>query len=132
MPFQFSERSLTNLKGVHADLVAVTHLALELSSVDFGVIEGIRTAARQAELYEAKKSQTLNSRHLYGLAIDFMAYVDGAGTWEEKYYVDVAYAFQTAAYKLLTPIVWGGRWKMQDLDHIELDRAHYPDAPLIA
>ena len=48
--FAFSERSLNNLKGVHPKLVAVVHRALELSAIDFTVLEGVRSQARQDEI----------------------------------------------------------------------------------
>ncbi|VWD18787.1 hypothetical protein BCO18442_03762 [Burkholderia contaminans] len=101
----------------------VVRRALELSEVDFGVTEGMRTQERQRELVAAKKSQTMNSRHLTGHAVDVMAYVNGAGTWEWKYYEDIARAFKQAAAELGIPIVWGGDWKtLKDGVHFELAR----------
>jgi len=121
--FKFSQRSEANLVGVKEPLVKVARRALELSSVDFGVIEGLRTQARQRELVAAKKSQTMNSRHLTGDAVDVMAYVSGAGTWEWKYYEDIARAFKHAATELGIPIVWGGDWNtLKDGVHFELAR----------
>lgn len=38
--FVFSTRSEKNMQGVHPDLVKVTRRALELTDVDFMVIEG--------------------------------------------------------------------------------------------
>ncbi|OVZ72822.1 peptidase M15, partial [Yersinia intermedia] len=40
---KFSQRSENNLKGVNPALVKVVRRALELSPVDFGVTEGLRT-----------------------------------------------------------------------------------------
>jgi peptidoglycan L-alanyl-D-glutamate endopeptidase CwlK len=112
-----------NLIGVKPSLVSLARRALELSTVDFGVTEGLRTKARQRELVAAKKSQTMNSRHLSGHAVDVMAYVNGAGTWEWKYYEDIARAFKQAAAELGIPIVWGGDWKtLKDGVHFELAR----------
>lgn len=51
--FRFSQRSENNLKGVNPALVQVVRRALELSAVDFGVIEGLRTVERQRELFNA-------------------------------------------------------------------------------
>ena len=45
--FVFSKRSLRNLEGVHPDLVRVVRRALELTEVDFVVVEGIRTEEKQ-------------------------------------------------------------------------------------
>lgn len=44
--FKFSKRSEDNLKGVKPQLVAVVCRALELSLMDFGVTEGLRTQER--------------------------------------------------------------------------------------
>lgn len=128
MTFSFSKASLAHLVGVHPDLVKVMTAALAISPVDFGIIEGVRSLARQAELFTAKKSQTMNSRHLEGFAVDFMAYVDGVGTWEDKYYAEIAAAVKKAAFDLGVPIAWGGDWvTFKDMDHIELDHVAYPD-----
>ncbi|SUU98745.1 phage holin family protein [Avibacterium paragallinarum] len=50
--FKFSQRSEKHLQGVHDDLVKVVRKALEYSTVDFAVIEGVRTKARQAQLFK--------------------------------------------------------------------------------
>lgn len=126
--FIFSERSLNNLAGVHPDLQAVTRRALELTEVDFTVIDGRRTKAEQREMVRKGASRTMNSRHLTGHAIDFMALdANGKGTWDWPYYVQVAEAFKQAADELGIPIVWGGDWpSLRDGPHIELERHAYP------
>lgn len=128
MTFAFSQRSLDNLKNVHPDLVKVMHAALAITPVDFGVIEGVRSLERQAELFTAKKSQTMNSRHLEGFAVDFDAWVDGAVTWEDKFYIQIAKALKKAAFDLGVPISCGADWPhFKDFDHVELDHVAYPD-----
>ncbi|STK94778.1 putative phage PS3 [Escherichia coli] len=62
--FKFSSRSEKNLQGVNPDLVKVTRRALEISEVDFGITEGLRSRYRQKQLVATGKSQTMNSRHL--------------------------------------------------------------------
>jgi peptidoglycan L-alanyl-D-glutamate endopeptidase CwlK len=127
--FSFSERSRRNLEGLHPDLLRVAHRALALTEVDFIVTEGRRTVERQRELVRTGASKTLNSRHLTGHALDFMA-VDpntGKGSWAWGLYPRVASAFKTAAAELGVPITWGGDWpKFRDGPHIELDRQRYP------
>jgi peptidoglycan L-alanyl-D-glutamate endopeptidase CwlK len=134
--FQFGERSLLNLRGVHPDLVRLCHAALERSEVDFGVIEGLRTLARQKQLFDQVPpvTWTMKSRHLTGHAIDFLCYVDGVGTWAPELYPRVAQAFKDASMVLEIPIVWGGDWTapQTDSDHIELDRNFYPDTTPVA
>lgn len=125
--FRFSIRSEGNLKGVNADLVKVVRRALELSTVDFGVIEGIRTVERQKELVATGKSQTMNSRHITGHAIDVFAYPTASGSWEWKYYEQIAGAFKQAAKEVGVPIEWGGDWKtLKDGPHFQLPFKDYP------
>lgn len=124
MTYKFSERSVKNLAGVHPHLIAVAALALADSEVDFVITEGLRTRARQAELFASGASQTMNSRHLTGHAIDVAAYVQGI-RWDWPLYEKIANAFEGASKKLDIPITWGGSWKMRDGPHFELDRRHY-------
>ncbi len=47
MAFKLSNRSLGKLEGVSEDLVETVKKAIELTSVDFGVIYGVRSEAEQ-------------------------------------------------------------------------------------
>lgn len=124
--FTFSSRSLAKLKGVHPDLVAVAVRAIELSEVDFGITEGVRSKERQKELVAAGKSWTMKSRHLSGKAIDVVAYVGSEISWDLPLYDRIAKAFDKASAELDVPIVWGGKWKARDAVHFELDSRSYP------
>lgn len=127
MAFRLSQRSLTRLIGVHPDLVRVVHRALTLTPIDFMITEGLRTKARQAELFAAGASKTMNSRHLTGHAIDFAAIVGGEVRWDWPLYSKIAQAFKEAARLEGVAIVWGGDWKsLRDGPHVELDRKVYP------
>ena len=53
MSWKLSDRSKRNLRGVHPDLVRVVMRALEISPLDFVVIEGLRSRERQAELVKS-------------------------------------------------------------------------------
>lgn len=106
--FKLSQRSENNLKGVNPQLVDVVRRALELSSVDFGITEGLRTQERQKQLYAEGKSQTMNSRHLTGEAVDVVAYVGGTVSWDFQLYRRIAEAFKQAAQELNTSVEWGG------------------------
>nr|MDN1587792.1 M15 family metallopeptidase [Escherichia coli] len=125
--FKFSQRSENNLKGVNSDLVKIVRRALQLSPVDFGITEGLRTVERQRQLVAAGKSQTMNSRHISGHAVDVFAYPTSAGSWEWKYYEQIATAFKQAAKELNVPVEWGGDWKtLKDGPHFQLPHAKYP------
>ena len=124
MSYKLGTRSLQSLSGVHPDMVAVVKKAIEITEVDFTVIEGIRNISRQRELLKAGKSTTLNSRHITGHAVDMVPWpVD----WEDlERFEAMSEAMKTAAEDLDIPIVWGGDWKsFYDAPHFELDRKKY-------
>lgn len=108
--FKLSQRSLSRLDGVHPDLVEVVKRAIEITEVDFGVTEGVRTQARQRALVASGASQTMNSRHLTGHAVDVVAYEGSTISWQWPLYFQIAEAFRLAAIEKKTPIVWGGAW----------------------
>jgi peptidoglycan L-alanyl-D-glutamate endopeptidase CwlK len=125
--YVFSERSLKNMAGVHPDLVAVIARGLSLSGVDFMVTEGLRTKKRQRQLVAQGASQTMNSRHITGHAVDVMAILNGKGRWDWPLYEKIAGAVKKAALELEIPITWGGDWQsLRDGPHFELDRRVYP------
>ena len=125
--FKLGQRSLRNLDGVHPELVRVVKRALELSTVDFMVIEGLRTKQRQQVLYAAGATRTLNSRHLTGHAVDLAAWVGGSIRWDWPLYNRIASAMKTAAFELGVPITWGGDWRsFKDGPHFELTHKDYP------
>jgi len=127
MAFKFSQRSMNNLEGVHEDLVRVVKRALEITEVDFMVLEGLRSVTRQAELVKSGASTTMNSRHLSGKAVDLVALVGGKVTWQPKIYDKIEKAMKQAAKELSVPIVYGGDWEtFKDLVHFELSRKFYP------
>lgn len=115
------DRSLARLKGVNLSLQHVTMLAHELSELDFIVTEGRRSLDRQKSLVAFGASQTLNSKHLKGLAVDVAARIDGEIRWDWPLYHKLNKAFQRAAATLGIAIVWGGDWKkFPDGPHFEL------------
>lgn len=127
--FRFGERSLKNLSEVHADLKRVAARALELSTVDFAVTDGLRTKEEQAANLQKGVSQTKNSRHLTGHAIDIVAIVGGRASWDYSLYQSIAAAFKAAAAGLGVDIEWGGDWKtLKDGCHFQLSRKSYPSA----
>ena len=125
--FKLGRRSVERLQGVHPDLVKVVERAIEMSPVDFTVLEGLRSPERQQTLVASGASQTLNSRHITGHAVDLGAWVDNQVDWSWPLYHQIANAMKAAANELGIPIVWGGDWKtFKDGPHFELDRRYYP------
>jgi peptidoglycan L-alanyl-D-glutamate endopeptidase CwlK len=113
--FKLSQRSLDNLENVNPYLVGVVKRAIEITKVDFGVIEGLRTPERQRELVQAGASKTMMSKHLEGKAVDLMAYIGSRASWELNLYDDIADAMKRAAQELQVPIRWGGAWNVPDI-----------------
>ncbi|MAE55384.1 MAG: hypothetical protein CMK23_05275 [Porticoccaceae bacterium] len=125
--YSLSQRSLKKLDGVHPDLVDVVKRAIEITEVDFGVSEGMRTLETQKEYLEKGVTTTLKSRHLTGHAVDLFAYVGRQARWEMPLYEKIASAMKQAAYELKTPIEWGGDWTtFKDGPHFQLSWGSYP------
>ena len=94
---------------------------------DFIVTEGLRTVERQRQLVAKGASQTMNSRHITGHAVDLAATVDGEVRWDWPLYHRLATAMKEAARQLGIRMVWGGDWRsFKDGPHFELDRHVYP------
>lgn len=116
MTFALSQRSINNLVGVDKRLVQVVHLAIELTKVDFAVIEGVRTPQRQRELFDKGASQVREGgTHVQGRAVDLMAYIDDRASWELNLYDDIADAMKAAAIEFDVPLRWGAAWTVSDI-----------------
>lgn len=125
--FQLSTKSLERLKGVHPDLVRVVKRAIEVTPVDFVVLEGLRTKARQQQLVAQGASRTMHSRHLTGHAVDLAPYVDGKVSWHWPHFYPLAEAVKQAAAEEGVAVEWGGDWEsFKDGPHWQLPRSTYP------
>ena len=133
MTFKLGKKSRERLIGVHPDLTRVVERAIELTDVDFTVLEGVRSKARQEKLVASGASQTMNSRHLTGHAVDLGALVAGQVRWDWGLYLRIAGAVRIASLELGIPIRWGGTWGLlSDLKgDITADVLHkrFPDGP---
>ena len=143
MSIILGQRSLSRLEGVHPDLVRVVKKAAAMSDLDFTVLEGLRTQARQTQLFAQKATKTLNSRHLTGHAVDIAPMLNGKVSWDWPLYHRLAEVMREASLAEKVPIRWGGTWKLlsaingpitakilsrsfPDGPHFELPRASYP------
>lgn len=131
--FVLSKLSLSRLKNVEPNLVAVVKRAIEITSQDFLVVEGVRskeqcyvnygkgrtitqcTAKGVPAKYAAPKlpkvtwlNNPLSSKHVTGRAVDLVPYpVD----WNDLDKFDqVAKAMFAAAKELGISIRWGADW----------------------
>ena len=135
---------VAKLDGVHPALSAILIEAAKRSDVPFTVIEGVRSAARQAQLVKAGASKTQNSRHLTGHAADLWpldangknlpsdaafkrgsaeARAADAALWAGLR--KIAATVKTVAREQGVLVEWGGDWGW-DAPHFQLNRKAYP------
>lgn len=128
MAYHFSKRSKKRLEGVHPALKAVMYRAIEITDVDFTVLEGLRTLERQRELVAQGASRTMNSRHLTGHAVDIAPYINGRVSWHWPHYHQLApYIWEAARQVDVDGLEWGGNWKsFPDGPHWQLSWSQYP------
>ncbi len=130
--YSLSAKSIQRLDGVHPALVAVVRKAISISRVDFTVLEGVRTFEKQREYFAAGKSQTMNSKHLTGHAVDLAPILDTDGdgdselSWNPTHFLPIADAMFQAASDLHVQLTWGGRWQWKDYPHWQIDPMEYP------
>jgi peptidoglycan L-alanyl-D-glutamate endopeptidase CwlK len=116
------------LRGVHPDLVKVIRRAIQITKIDFKVLEGVRSVARQRELVKKGASQTMKSRHINGFAVDIAPFVAGQVRWDWPLYFQLAATVKQAAKDVGVPVEWGGDWKtFKDGPHWQLPARKYPD-----
>lgn len=135
MSFELSRRDEERLVGVKPQLVQVVRgAALHYKGPGkFIVVEGLRSLARQRELFAAGKSKTMRSRHLNGHAVDLapMVDVDGDGdldlTWVRESFYPICDAMRASAAAAGVPLEWGGDWtSFVDMPHWQLPWSNFP------
>lgn len=91
--------------------------AVARAGLSIKIIEGRRSAARQAELQRKGASQLTDGPHMHGVAIDFaFVLADGSLSWDARLPWKIA---GELAEQL--GMKWGGRWTtLVDLGHIEM------------
>ena len=83
VPHKLSQRSLKRLEGVHPDLVELVKRA-SVYEPRFTVLEGLRSLKTQKKYVKKGVSKTMNSLHLYGLAVDLALVENGKIDWSAK------------------------------------------------
>lgn len=136
MTFKLSKRSLDRLTGVNEKMVSVVKRAIEISEVDFMVVEGVRTLKRQEELYAQGRTKpgkivtwTMKSKHIDGLAVDIAPVnPDGSINWNDlKKFDKMADAMFLASKELGITIRHGADWDMDGIrrEKGETDSPHF-------
>lgn len=140
MVYSFSKRSLSNLAGIHPDLVRVMMEAIKTTPVDFTITDGVRTTAEQQALYakgrtkpglivtncDGVKSKSAHQVKADGLgyAVDLYPYYEGSVQVNDNVRLRaIAEHIKKTAKQLNIKIEWGGDWaKFRDYPHFELKK----------
>jgi peptidoglycan L-alanyl-D-glutamate endopeptidase CwlK len=126
MPY-FSKRSSENLDTCHKDLIFICSKAIEI--IDFSVLCGYRNQSEQEFVYNAGNSKLHypDSKHNKkpALAVDIAPY---PLNWKDinKFYELKGVIFTVAHYlkangAITHKLKWGGKWKMKDYPHYQLE-----------
>lgn len=135
MTYTFGDRSERELRGVHPELVRVVRRALEITTIDFAVIDGLRTQEEQNEYVRTGASKTMNSKHLiqhdgYGHAVDLVPCLFGKPRWEWPLHFQLVAAVRQAAIEAGIKLTWGGVFdrRLNDLgDNLASEVDSYTD-----
>ena len=143
MAFEFSNRSLVNMQGVHPDIIFTFVMAISHSPIDFGIPSdgGVRTAARQNEMYldpeiktkcdgyKNKSNHQIGEHEQYGMALDLYAYINKAASWGKGHLSLIAGVILSTNARLIEEgkikvrLTWGGTFDSNDFDG--WDKPHF-------
>ncbi len=117
MAFILGDKSLRELIGVHPTLSEVAELAIQYTTQDFTVYDGLRTDAEQQLLLRRGATKTLDSYHKkqrdgFGHAMDLVPIIGGVPVWDWDGCYKIAAAVDRAATELNVAhlITWGAVW----------------------
>ena len=127
--YKFSENSKVRLQTCHDDIKAIMLKAIDITPLDFTILEGHRTEKRQERLFQIGASKVRKGMHNFfpSKAVDIAPYpID----WQDdgRFYV-LAGIILLCAKQLTIPLRWGGDWdsdwsfkdqSFHDLGHFEL------------
>lgn len=123
IPIKFSPQSEARLAEVDPKLAELMRKVEAQHPDAFEIAEARRTPERQAQMVAEGKSQTYNSKHLTGNAVDIaMVGSDGKPNWDFEAYRPIADTAKATAAALGIPnFVWGGDWKtLKDGVHFQV------------
>lgn len=127
--FAFSKSSKDKLAGVKPELRKLAERAIQLSPLDFTIVQGTRTVEQSAQNIANGVSflkDPSKSKHITGRAIDFAPLKGGKIDWNDhESFKTVADAFFAAAKELGINIRWGGDWNQNGSYKDEIARGSY-------
>lgn len=115
--FSLSAKSRGRLEHLKPELKRCVERAIQLTDVDFTVLQTIRTVEEQKKAVASGNSRTMRSKHLrqpdgFAWAVDLGAWVNGKVSWEFDLYYRIAFAMDKAATELgiADHVRWGCAW----------------------
>lgn len=127
MSYAFSKQSLERLAGVDKRLQDLCFKVIQIR--DCTIAYGVRTEAEQRHMVAIGASETMDSRHLTGHAVDIYPYPIN---WKHvNDFMVFAGLMIATAHWMDIPLRWGGDWdcdwdlydqKFEDLGHFEIPR----------
>lgn len=123
VPIEFNARSKATLSSINPTLAELM-MEVERRHPDaFEIGEGMRDIETQKKYVAEGKSQTMNSKHLHGNAVDIVMGADtGTPNWNFEDYRPIADTAKAVAAEMGIPdFVWGGDWKtLKDGVHFQI------------
>lgn len=147
MSYHLSSLSLSRLNGVDPKLVQVVKRAIELTDIDFMVVQGLRSReecminwGKGRSVAECAKfdipasyakpslgkvtwlANPFNSKHAKGNAVDLAPLVNGKVDWNDiQKFTQLSEVMKQSAKELGITIKWGGDWvSSKDYPHFEV------------
>ena len=137
MIYSFGKKSSAQLETCDIRLRIIARQSLSMGLIDFAIIEGYRTDAKQHEYFVNNKSKVdvgnMKAMHNFykpAKAFDAVPWVNHKLSWNPKHCIFLAGVILTVAKWQGTPVRWGGNWDMdgepitdqdfQDLVHYEI------------
>lgn len=108
-------RTEKELVGINADLAQLVLDAQKTSKQYFECTDGLRTQAEQKALVAKGASQTMNSMHLTGKAVDLVPFEFKKPRWEIPLCFIIADEIFRLARERKIPLRWGGAWNCRDI-----------------
>ena len=129
--YRLGKASNKHLEGGKPDIVSVVRRAIEISRMDFSVVDVLRNESEQRANIKNGVSWTMDSRHMadhdgLAFAADLYPYCDRKTQHRPWMYRRIAKAMFAASIELGVDIEWGGFWKNPDMPHWQLSRSSYP------
>jgi peptidoglycan L-alanyl-D-glutamate endopeptidase CwlK len=127
LSYYLGNTSNESLQGINDALYHIPHRAIEITTQDFSVIDGLRTREEQRIMVDSGASKTMNSEHIPGRAIDLAPYLNGRNRWEWALIYPMAKAVRDAAIEQEVLLTWGAVWDrcLNDLVNLEAEVEKY-------